>query len=180
MSLRRVRLSVAMSLDGFIAGPNGEYDWIPEDPEMDMPALFKDFDTVLMGRKSYEMAKRDGHLGMFGLPTIVFSSSLRQEDHAGVTIARDPAETVRELRSQPGKDLWLFGGGELFRSFLDLNLVDEMDVAVIPILLGAGLPLLPGPTTRAKLRLLTHRLYRTSGIAFCTYAVEGAALARTP
>ena len=180
MSIRRERHSVAMSLDGYIAGPNGEYDWIPDDPEMDMPALFKDFDTILMGRKSYEVAKRDGHLGMFELPTIVLSTSLRQEEHAGVTIARDPAETVRQLRSQPGKDLWLFGGGVLFRSFLDLGLVDEMDIAVVPILLGAGLPLLPGAPTRAKLRLLTHRLYRTSGIAFYTYAVEGAALARTP
>ncbi len=180
MTTRRVRLSVAMSLDGFIAGPDGEYDWIPMDPEIDFAELFKDFDTILMGRKSYEVAQRDGHLDMYQLKTYVFSSSLRPEDHPKVTVVRDPAATVRELRTQPGKDLWLFGGGELLRSFMERRLVDQLEIAVVPVLLGAGLPLLPGGPLRTRLTLLSHRVYRTTGTLLYTYAVEGAALGTSP
>lgn len=176
MTTRRVRLSVAMSLDGYIAGPKGEYDWIPMDPEIDFKELFAGFDTILMGRRSYEVALRDGHLEMYPLKTYVFSSTLRPEEHPRVTIARDPAATVRELRALPGKDLWLFGGGELLRSFLERRLVDELEVAVVPVMLGAGLPLLPGGPLLTRLHLRSHRLYRTTGIVLYTYAVEGAAL----
>lgn len=171
--MRRVRLSVAMSLDGYIAGPDGEYDWIPEDPDIDMVALFKDFDTILMGRRSYEAAsKQEAGIAMFGMPVVVFSSTLRAEDHPGVTISRSPEATVRELRAKPGKDLWLFGGGELLRSFLEAGLVDGMDIAVMPILLGRGIPLLPRTDTRTTLRLVSHRVYQTSGTVLVTYAVR--------
>ena len=174
MSTRRVRLSVAMSLDGFIAGPNGEYDWIPMDPEIDFAELFRGFDTVLMGRRSYEAALAQGQVGMPGMRAIVFSRSLRQEDHPGVTISRSPSDTLRELRAVPGKDLWLFGGGELFRSFLGAGLVDQLEIAVVPVLLGAGLPLLPGGALHTRLSLVSHRVYRASGIVLHTYAVDGA------
>lgn len=176
MTTRRVRLSVAMSLDGFIATPDGGYDWIPMDPEIDFAELFSEFDTVLMGRKSYEAAQAQGQVGMPGMKAFVFSRSLRAEDHPDVTVSRSPAETVRLLRAQPGKDLWLFGGGELFRSFLEAHLVDQIEVAVVPVLLGAGLPLLPGGALRSRLTLVSHRLYRTTGTMLFTYSVEGAAL----
>lgn len=174
MSTRRVRLSVAMSLDGFIAGPNGEYDWIPMDPEIDFAELFRGFDTVLMGRRSYEAALAQGQVGMPGMRAIVFSRSLRQEEHPGVTISRSPSATLRELRAVPGKDLWLFGGGELFRSFLEAGLVDQLEIAIVPVLLGAGLPLLPGSALHTKLSLVSHRVYEASGIVLHTYAVDGA------
>lgn len=172
MTTRRVRLSVAMSLDGFIAGPNGEYDWIPMDPEIDFAELFRGFDTVLMGRRSYEAALAQGQVGMPGMRAIVFSRSLRQEDHPGVTISRSPREMIRELRAVPGKDLWLFGGGELLRSFLEERLVDQLEIAVVPVLLGAGLPLLPGGPLHTRLRLVSHRVYATSGITLHTYAAD--------
>lgn len=174
MTTRRVRLSVAMSLDGFIAGPNGEYDWIPMDPEIDFAKMFSGFDTVLMGRKSYEAAVAQAQVGMPGMRAIVFSRTLRQEDHPGVTISTSPTETIRELRAAAGKDLWLFGGGELFRSFLDTSLVDQLEIAVVPVLLGAGRPLLPGGALHTKLSLMSHVLYRTSGIVIFTYSVDGA------
>lgn len=170
--MRRVRFSAAMSLDGYIAGPNGEFDWIPMDPEIDFAAMFKDFDTILMGRKSYEAAKAQENVGMPGMAAVVFSSTLRQEDCPGVTVARAPAETVRALRAAPGKDLWLFGGGELLRSFLALGLVDQLEIATIPILLGGGLPVLPAPAARASLTLVSHRVYSTTGTAFATYTVS--------
>jgi len=102
MTTRRVRLSVAMSLDGFIATPDGGYDWIPMDPEIDFAEMFSEFDTVLMGRKSYEAAQAQGQVGMPGMKAIVFSRSLRAEDHPDVTVSRSPVETVRLLRAQPG------------------------------------------------------------------------------
>lgn len=90
---------------------------------------------------------------MPGMAVVVFSSTLRQEDCRGVTVARSPAETVRALRAEPGRDLWPFGGGELLKSFLALGLVDQLEIATIPILLGGGLPVLPAPAADA-LRLI--------------------------
>src|SRR3954468_20652595 len=120
--MRRIRYVVAMSLDGYIAGPNGESDWIIMDPEIDFAALFQEFDTTLLGRRTFEATMQPGSPGgMPGMQTYVFSRTLRQEDHPGVTVVSDqPAEALAALKAKPGKDIWLFGGGELFRSLLDM------------------------------------------------------------
>ncbi|HMG04293.1 MAG TPA: dihydrofolate reductase family protein [Chthoniobacterales bacterium] len=169
--MRRVRYSVAMSLDGFIAGPKGEFDWIIMDPTIDFAALFKQFDTALMGRRTFEMVREGGAGPMAGMQTIVFSRTLRPGDHPGVTIASDVAATVAALRAKPGKDIWLFGGGELFRSLLDANLVDRIEVAVVPILLSQGVPLLPAGARSPSLRLIESKALPT-GIVLLTYALS--------
>ncbi len=165
--MRRVRFSVAASLDGFIAGPQGEYDWIVIDPEIDFHEWMAPFDTVLMGRKTYDLVRRQG--GGAGFPemkTYVFSRTLDPADCPGVTVSADPAGTVAALKGEPGGDIWLFGGGELFRSLLEAGLVDTVEVAVKPVLLGGGVPLFPPPAGLARLRLTRHRLYaKTSTIA---------------
>jgi dihydrofolate reductase/plastocyanin len=139
---RRIRYQVAASLDGYIAGPDGDADWIVMDPDIDFGALFSQFDTFLMGRRTWE--GMPGGTPMSGR-VLVFSRTLRQEDHPGVTVVSDRVEeTLRALRAEPGKDIWLFGGGELFRSLLELGQVDTVEVAVVPVMLGAGIPLLPG------------------------------------
>src|SRR5262249_49268727 len=151
---RRVRYSVAMSLDGFIAGPSGEADWIIMDPEgeIDFKAYWSQFDTLVMGRRTFEVVKAAGGGGKEpGMQVFVCSRTLRQEDHPDVTIARDPEGLIAELRSKPGKDIWLWGGGSLFRSFAELGLVDTVEVGVIPVLLGEGMPLLAPPTNRITL-----------------------------
>jgi dihydrofolate reductase len=172
--MRRVRYVVAMSLDGYIAGPNGEADWIIMDPDIDFRALFEQFDTFLLGRRTFEGMGGAGGGGQSGAQTIVFSRTLRQEDHPNVTIVSDNLEqALADLKAKPGKDIWLFGGGSLFRSFLEARLVDAVEVSVIPVLLGEGIPLLPPKplSERFRLSLANSRAFKT-GIVSLEYAVE--------
>jgi dihydrofolate reductase len=164
--MRRVRYVVAMSLDGYITGPNGEADWIIMDPEIDFRALFDQFDTFLLGRRTFEGMGGAASGGQPGAQTIVFSRTLRQQDYPNVTIVSEkPEQVLADLRSKPGKDIWLFGGGSLFRSLLEARLVDAVEVSVIPVLLGEGIPLLPPKPSseRFKLKLASSRALK-SGI----------------
>jgi dihydrofolate reductase len=171
--MRRVRYQVATSLDGYIAGPNGEADWIIMDPEIDFGALFEQFDTFLLGRRTFEAMARAGQGVAPGMKTFVFSRTLRQQDYPGVTIvAEGMEETVTALRAEAGKDIWLYGGGSLFRSLLDAGLVDTVEVAIIPFLLGGGIPLLPPPAKQAKLKLIGQKVYSKTGIVLLEYSVR--------
>jgi dihydrofolate reductase len=171
---RRLRYGVAVSLDGFIAGPHGEYDWIVTDPSIDFAAMYKQFDTAVMGRKTYEVATaQGGHGAMPGIDVIVFSRTLRPATYPGVRIVNDdPSEIVATLKSRPGRDIWLFGGGALFRELLDAGLVDTVEVAVVPVLLGAGIPLLP-PGAATKLTLADQKVLPATGIVALSYSVPG-------
>jgi dihydrofolate reductase len=173
--MRQLRYSVAASLDGFIAGPNGEFDWILVDPEIDFMAMYNEFSGLVMGRRSYEIFAGTGGEAppRPALPTYVYSRSLPEGERDGVTFVRDAEAHVRTLKQRAdGKPLWLWGGGELFRQLAAAGLVDGVDVAIIPILLGAGLPLLPPPTSRLSLKLRSHRLYATTGTMFLEYDVR--------
>ncbi|MBI1849296.1 MAG: dihydrofolate reductase [Planctomycetes bacterium] len=172
--MRRIRYSVASSLDGYIAGPKGEYDWIIMDPEIDFGALFGQFDTMLLGRKTYEVTqKQGGGGGMARMKALVFSRTLRQKDHPDVTIvAKKQKEILTALKKERGKDIWLFGGGVLFKSLLAIGMVDTVEVAIIPVVLGAGIPLVPSPTKTAKMKLTRHKGYDKSGIVALEYAVK--------
>jgi len=171
---RRLRYQVAVSLDGFIARPNGDYDWIVADPAIDFNALYKQFDIAVMGRKTYApVAAMEGHGAMPGIQVYVFSSTLSPATYPGVSIVNDdPRTVVGELKKKSGKDIWLFGGGELFRSLLDAGLVDTVEVAVMPVLLGSGIPLLP-PGSDAKLKLADIQRLPRSGIVVLAYSVAG-------
>ena len=166
--MRKVMYSVAMSLDGYIARPDGSYDWIPDEPTIDWGEFMGRFDTMLVGRKTWEVASGSAE---YPMRIYLFSSTLKQEDHPGVTVVnQDAAEFVARLRQGSGKDIWLMGGGELFRSLFQAGLVDAVETAVTPVLLGRGLPMLPNVEHSARLALRHTRTY-PSGIILLTYDV---------
>jgi dihydrofolate reductase len=170
--MRRVRYSVAASLDGYIAGPNGEADWIVMDETIDFAEIWNQFDTLLIGRHTFEVMARGGNASTPGMKTFVFSRTLRQSDYPDITVVNDRAsETVSALKSEAGKDIWLFGGGSLFRSLAAAGCVDTVEVGVMPVLLGGGIPLFPGPADRITLELTKHEIYPT-GIVGLEYAVR--------
>lgn len=157
-----------MSGDGYVAGLNGEADWIGTDREVDFTALWAQFDTLLMGRRTRDWVRRRSKES---LP----SSSrrhLKQQDHPEVTVVSElNPDWVQALRTRSGKDIWLFGGSALFLSFLDAGHVDTVEVSVIPVLLGGGIPLLHPAYNPARLRLLSHKVYR-SGRVSLAYDVQ--------
>lgn len=172
---RKVILYIAFSLDGYIAGPKGEIDWLPSGGGEDYG--YKEFmagiDTILMGRKSYELILTFGRWEYPGIKTFVFTRNpvgMERDDNV-IFISSDPANVVGELRSAPGKDIWLLGGGELARSFFDAGLVDEIIIAIIPEILGDGIPLIPRGTKRTALRLTDIKRY-DSGVVMMWYKVE--------
>ena len=170
--LRRVRYRVAASLDGYIAGPNGEIDWIIHDPSVSFTSLYEGVDAVLLGRRTFELTQKPGAPPWpDGWDVYVFSRTLAQRSYPDVTIIRDDAGgIVAAMRSRSGQDIWLFGGGDLFASLLAANVVDEVEVAVMPVLLGDGIPLLAHGTGIAQLRLKEFQT-SPSGIVTLRYDV---------
>jgi dihydrofolate reductase len=142
------------------------------DPAIDFDALFKEFDAAVMGRKTWEaLTTQGGHGAPSGLDVVVFSRTLRPAMHSGVRIVNDdPCEVVTALKAKPGRDIWLYGGGDLFRSLLDAGVVDTVEVAVIPVLLGGGVPILP-PGAATKLVLADQKTLPASGIVALSYSV---------
>jgi len=169
--MRQLVYSVATSLDGFIAGPKGEFDWIIQDPTIDFGEIFAGFDTLVMGRRSYELMLREGRSPReFGMNVFVASTTLDPARHHDVNIvAADLARIVAGLKDASGKDIWLFGGGTTFRSLLDAGLVDRVDVSIIPVLLGGGIPLVP-EGRRWPLRFKDSRTF-PSGIVSLAYLI---------
>jgi dihydrofolate reductase len=169
--MRRVRYQVACSLDGYIAGPDDDFGWITPEPSFDFDALHAQFDTLLMGRRTYEIVRAAGE-NFRGKQVLVASRTLAPAHHPGIEVVGDELEKrIRQLRGQAGRDIWLYGGGELFSQLLDWSLVDTVEPAIIPILLGGGIPFLRSPAVRRRLTLMRHRAY-PSGMVLLEYEVR--------
>jgi len=165
--MRKLILSLAVSLDGFIEGPNGEYDWCVMDPEYDFGAFFNRVDTIFVGRKTYEMseAMEGGPPGFPKFKEYVFSSTLDHVKEGAVLIKGDVKTEVEKIKKEDGKDIWLFGGAGLATSLLNLRLVDELSLAVYPVVLGGGKPLFSSIRDRINLALLDSKTYSTGLVA---------------
>ena len=161
--MREVMYRVAVSLDGYVAGPTGEVDWIVHDPAVNFSALYESVDTVLLGRRTYELTRQPGAPPWpRGWRIYVFSRTLDPAEHPGVVVvAADAGRRVAALRAESGADIWLFGGGSLFRSLLEAGQVDRVDVGVVPVLLGGGIPLLEPGAPRTPLTLEGVQRYPT-------------------
>ena len=171
--MRKVILNVAVSLDNFIEGANGEYDWCFTDQDYGMKNFFKRTDAIFLGRKSYELVTKTG-ADYFGKRKIyVFSKTLSETKNKNTTIInKDVAAAVNKIKNEPGKDIWLFGGASLVTTFINESLVDELMLAIHPILLGNGKPLFQNINKRIKLELTDAKTF-SSGLVQLFYALKG-------
>ncbi len=161
--MRRIILGLAVSLDGFIEGPNGEYDWCFTDQDYGMSDFLKRIDAIMMGRKSFELTmKQEGENPWKAMETFVFSNSWKEVEAPNVKlVAGDVVHFVREIKQTKGKDIWLFGGAQLLTTFVNEGLIDEYWLSVHPVILGGGKPLFQNVTTRKNLKLVSHKVYDT-------------------
>lgn len=170
--MRKLILGVAVTLDGFIEGPNGEYDWCFTDQDYGLTEFGQSIDALFMGRKSYEVAKKyEGERPWSGATAYVFSRTLQPGDEPGIILVPEAsAQAVQAIKQQQGKDIWLFGGADLTRQFINARLVDELWLSVHPILLGSGKTLFQGIEGRIPLSLLEEKKYET-GLVSLRYAL---------
>lgn len=164
--MRKIVLGLAVSLDGFIEGPNGEFDWCFTDQDYGLTEFFGRIDALFMGRKSYELAQQLGDAAAIpGMPQVqeyIFSDTLNTVKPGAILVRReDSIEQIRQIKSGPGKDIWLYGGAELTSFLVNEGLLDELWLSVHPILLGAGKPLFEGLKDRVELKLTETKTYET-------------------
>ena len=174
--IRKVRYLVAASLDGRIALSDGSFDFFEMAGDEHVPDFLeslKEFDTVLMGRKTYEVALKVGVKDPYpSLASYVFSRSLAMDINDRVKIVHDdPAIIVRELKQQAGKDIYLCGGAQLAATLLSANLIDEVVVKLNPLLIGVGIPLFDSLAAPALLELTSSKAYG-NGVVLLTYRVN--------
>jgi dihydrofolate reductase len=163
MTMRKIVVAASVSLDGYIARPSGAIDFLVEAEGLDFAKFMARFDVCLMGRKTYEASVAMGGEAMFkagGAEYFIFSRTLPPGKRDYVTFLDEPiASFIERLRARPGKDIWHMGGGELVRAFLELDLIDEVGIGVVPKLIGAGLPLFPGGFPERHFRLTETKQY---------------------
>lgn len=165
--MRKIILGLAVSLDGFIEGPNGEYDWCFTDQDYGMSDFFKRIDALFMGRKTYEMSLAiNGNGGGFPkMKTYVFSNTMEKVKDDAILITGDIKKRIIEIKNEEGKDIWLFGGASLTSSLMNEELIDEISLAVHPIILGGGKPLFNNINRRINLSLIDTKTYSTGLVA---------------
>ena len=179
-SSRKIILDLAVTLDGFIVGKNGEVDWCIMDPEMGFTSFLNQIDTIFYGRKSYDewgqyrpkTEEHDSDKEMWDLvhskEKYVFSKTQQRTDDKVVFINNNILEEVTKLKNKPGKDIWLYGGASLITTFINLGLVDEFRLSVHPVILGEGKPMFIDIKQRLNLKMVTTRTF-SSGVVQLIY-----------
>lgn len=171
--MRKIILNLAVSLDGFIEGPNGAYDWCLDDQDYGLTEFFNASDAIFVGRKSYELIMNTDPNMFAGIKLYVFTDTLNELQGDNVEIIRSAnfKERVEQIREQEGKNIWLFGGAALVSAFIEHNLISELLLSVHPIVLGAGRPLFTGIRERVHLILLGSETF-SSGLIQLRYAMK--------
>ena len=171
--MRKIILGLAVSLDSFIEGPNGEYDWCFTDQDYGMRDFLQRIDTIFAGRKTYEMSlgKEDLDIGFPRMKEYIFSTTMATVPEGKTLIKGDIENEVMKIKNGPGKDIWLFGGASLTSSLMNLGLVDEVWLSVHPIILGSGKPLFNNIKKRIHLTLMDTKTY-SSGLVSLTYHIN--------
>jgi len=180
--MRKIILNLAVSLDSYIEGPNGEYDWCIMDEDMNFPGFLDSIDTIFFGRRSYDLFTRitpqtsspPEELDMLAImqakKKYVFSHVLSSVADPEVTVIKPPYhDRIKALQREPGKDIWLYGGANLVTSFVNADLIDEYQLSVHPIILGGGKPLFIDIVKRVGLKLIDTKTYR-SGVVNLIYS----------
>ncbi len=169
--MRKIIAGFAISLDGYIEGPHGEYDWIKMDKDFDFAGHMKRFDTFFFGRKSYDKLRQAGNVSFPGIKNYVFSNSLDLVEKDFTLLKGDIHNLVTTIKEQDGKDIAVYGGANLLSSLLDLNLIDELNMSVIPVLLGEGKPMVNSLKQRVHLTLIETKKF-LSGTVQLIYQVK--------
>ncbi|MCB0666680.1 MAG: dihydrofolate reductase [Saprospiraceae bacterium] len=168
--MRKIILNLTVSLDGYIEGPNGEYDWCFTDQDYGMSEFLAQTDAVFCGRKSYELLIEAGDEILAEKNKYVFSSSLNKVYDGWILVKDVQGETIQSILAKPGKNIWLFGGSQLTDHFIKLGLLDEMIISIHPLLLGDGTPLFRKMKERLFMKLVDAKIY-DSGLAQLTYRI---------
>jgi dihydrofolate reductase len=178
-SNRKIVLDLAVSLDGFIEGPNGEVDWCIMDPDMLFIDFLNNIDTILYGRKSYELwgqylpgdGTSDTEKEIWRLvhckKKYVFSKTPTKEYPGANLVSSNIVEEVKKIKNEPGKEIWLYGGASLITTFLNLGLVDEYRLSIHPVILGAGKPLFSDIKQRLGLKLINTKKFSSGVVQLC-------------
>jgi dihydrofolate reductase len=181
---RKIILDLAVTLDGFIEGKNGEVDWCIMDSEMGFIDFLNQIDTILYGRKSYDLwgqftpeidhtdTEKEIWRIVHSKEKYVFSRTQKATDHKAIYINDHIIEEVNALKNKPGKDIWLYGGASLITTFIHLELVDEFRLSVHPVVLGEGKPLFMDINKRLNLKLVNTRTF-SSGVVQLIYHSNG-------
>jgi dihydrofolate reductase len=185
--MRKIILNLAVTLDGFIEGPNGEIDWLVRDKEIDfgdiLNDILRDKDIIFYGRISYDkwgnyqpdknasQKIKDSYKFLHNKQKYVFSKTKKGDNTNAIFINSNIKDRVLEIKSQPGKNIWLYGGAKIITTFLNLDLIDEYRLAVHPVILGKGKPLFQNIEHRHKLTLTDAKGYK-SGVTLLTYNTD--------
>ncbi|MGG0381646.1 dihydrofolate reductase family protein [Priestia endophytica] len=180
---RRIILDLAVTLDGFIEGENGEIDWCIMDSKMGFINFLNQIDTILYGRKSYDLwgqftpeiedteTEKELWELVHSKEKYVFSRTQKGTDNKAIFINDNIVEEVNKLKNKPGKDIWLYGGGSLITTFINLGLVDEFRLSVHPVILGEGKPLFIDIKKRLNLKVVNTRTF-SSGVVQLIYHIK--------
>jgi dihydrofolate reductase len=167
--MRKVILQLAVSLDGLIEGPKGEFDWCFTDQDYGMSAFLDRIDTIFFGRKSYELMQKFEENPYPEKNKYVFSTTLTALENITV-VSNNIEDEVRRIKTREGKDIWLFGGASITTTLMNAGLIDELMLSVHPLILGAGKPLFEDISRKVKLKLTDTRSY-DSGLVQLFYNI---------